>query len=135
MTQRIVLLSVCLAANVAAGMPLAAQEALAKDPAKGQAKGPGGETICGPRAKLLARLEHGRDFTAQGQGLRDAEAMIEIRADRDGNWLLLQNYADGLSCLLAMCEAWEGARPSASQLAGQEKPPAALPPVGKTDPA
>lgn len=127
MTQRIVLLSACLAANVAAGMPLAAQEALAK--------GPGGEAICAPRAKLLARLEHGRDFAAQGQGLRDAEAMIEIRADTDGNWLLIQNYADGLSCLLAMGEAWEGASPSASQLAEQEKPPAALPPVGKTDPA
>ncbi len=80
--------------------------ALAEEPL---VPGPAGETICAPRAKLLARLEHGRAFTAQGQGLRDAEAMMEVRADPDGNWLLLQSYADGLSCLIAMGEAWEPA--------------------------
>ncbi|WP_112308792.1 hypothetical protein [Pseudogemmobacter bohemicus] len=115
--------------------------ALAGDPLQ---KGPGDETICAPRAKLLARLEHGRDFIAQGQGLRDAEAMMEVRADPDGNWLLLQNYADGLSCLVAMGEAWEGAAPVAAPetaraplASGGEDAtmPGAEPPAGGMDPA
>ena len=97
---------VMLGAGLCLVLPLQAETALQR--------GPGGETICAPRAKLLARLEHGRDFSGQGQGLRDAEAMIELRADPEGNWLLLQNYADGLTCLMAMGEAWESAAPPAA---------------------
>ncbi|WP_283178424.1 hypothetical protein [Gemmobacter sp. 24YEA27] len=69
--------------------------------------------------------------------MRDSEAMIEIRADADGNWLLLQNYADGLSCLLAMGEAWDGARPTAPRAGMGEGAlsPDAVPPAEKTDPA
>ncbi|MBJ2151504.1 hypothetical protein [Paracoccus sp. IB05] len=144
MTQRLALLSAACLAVFPGGAPgLSAQEALKGPGETGPAetgpaeKGPGGETICAPRARLLARLEHGRDFAAQGQGLRDSEAMIEIRADVDGNWLLLQNYADGLSCLLAMGEAWDGAGPTAPRAGGVGRalPPDAVPPAKKTDPA
>lgn len=139
MTQRLALLSAACLTVFPGGAPgLSAQEALKGPGETGRVqKGPGGETICAPRARLLARLEHGRDFATQGQGLRDTEAMIEIRADADGNWLLLQNFADGLSCLVAMGEAWDGARPTAPRAGGVGRalPPDAVPPAGKTDPA
>lgn len=44
----------------------------------------------------------------QGVGLRDPETLLEIWVDRrNGDWLIVQNYTNGTSCIIAMGENWE----------------------------
>jgi len=44
----------------------------------------------------------------QGMGLRDPETTLEIWVMQDsGDWLIVQNYANGTSCIVAMGEHWE----------------------------
>ena len=44
----------------------------------------------------------------QGMGLRDPETMLEVWVTRgNGEWLIVQNYANGTSCIIAMGEHWE----------------------------
>ena len=44
----------------------------------------------------------------QGMGLRDPETTLEIWVtERNGEWLIVQNYANGTSCIVAMGEYWE----------------------------
>jgi hypothetical protein len=71
------------------------------------AAGPIAEVVCAPRADMVARLS--RDFraTPQGMGLRDVDAVMELWTDAEGRWTLVQRYATGISCILAMGEGWE----------------------------
>lgn len=62
------------------------------------------EVICAPRAELLLRLA-GADLA--GSGLRDAEAVVEVWTRTSGDWILVQSYANGQACIVAMGEAWE----------------------------
>ena len=44
----------------------------------------------------------------QGMGLRDPDTMLEVWVNpRDGEWMIVQNYANGTSCIVAMGEHWE----------------------------
>ena len=72
------------------------------------AQSPIAEVICLPRAELLARL---KGAEVVGAGLRDAEAVLEVWAKASGDWTLVQSYANGTACILAMGEAWEAAIP------------------------
>ncbi|MFZ5963663.1 hypothetical protein ACOXXX_11975 [Thalassococcus sp. BH17M4-6] len=48
----------------------------------------------------------------QGMGLRDPDTMLEVWVSRgNGEWLIVQNYANGTSCIVAMGEHWEPADP------------------------
>jgi hypothetical protein len=75
------------------------------------AGGPIAEVICAPRAQMEARLT--REFRASltGFGLRDAEAVMEVWSDPQGRWTLVQRYADGQSCILAMGADWVAVKP------------------------
>jgi hypothetical protein len=84
MWQRLILLLAC-AAPAAAESPIA-------------------EVVCAPRAVLLARLQ-GAEIA--GAGLRDTEAVVEVWTEASGDWMLVQSYANGTACILAMGEAWE----------------------------
>lgn len=66
------------------------------------------EVICAPRAEVLARLQ-GAEIA--GSGLRDAEAVLEVWTRASGDWTLVQSYANGMACILAMGAAWEGPLP------------------------
>lgn len=72
------------------------------------AETPIAEVICVPRAELLQRLS-GAQVT--GSGLRDAEAVLEVWTKASGDWTLVQSYANGTACILAMGEAWEAVIP------------------------
>lgn len=52
------------------------------------------------------------DFAAQkvSTGLRGPEAIVEVWAAEGGDWTLVQTYADGTSCILAMGEHWQDMR-------------------------
>jgi hypothetical protein len=66
------------------------------------------EVICVSRAELMQRLT-GADVT--GAGLRDTETVLEVWTKPSGDWTLVQSYADGTACILAMGEAWEAVAP------------------------
>lgn len=72
------------------------------------AESPIAEVICAPRAEILARLQGAE---VAGSGLRDAEAVLEIWTRASGDWTLVQSYANGQACILAMGEAWEAVVP------------------------
>jgi hypothetical protein len=62
------------------------------------------EMICAPREEILARLAGAE---VAGAGLRDTEAVLEVWTRASGDWTLVQSYANGTACILAMGEAWE----------------------------
>jgi hypothetical protein len=72
------------------------------------AESPIAEVICAPRDQLLAQLS-GADVA--GAGLRDMETVVEVWTKTSGDWVLVQSYPNGLACILAMGEAWEGGTP------------------------
>jgi hypothetical protein len=72
------------------------------------AQTPIAEVICAPRAELLLRLSGAE---VAGMGLRDTEAVLEVWTRPSGDWTLVQSYANGTACILAMGEAWEATLP------------------------
>jgi hypothetical protein len=66
------------------------------------------EMICAPRAEIVARL---RGAEVAAAGLRDDEAVLEVWTRASGDWTLVQSYANGTACILAMGEAWEALTP------------------------
>jgi hypothetical protein len=72
------------------------------------AESPIAEVLCLPREELLMRLK-GAELA--GSGLRDEEAVLEVWSGQAGDWTLVQSYANGLACILAMGEAWEAVVP------------------------
>ena len=68
------------------------------------------EVVCVPRAELLARM---RGADVAGAGLRDTEVVLEVWTRPSGDWTLVQSYANGNACILAMGEAWEAMTPPA----------------------
>lgn len=72
------------------------------------AQSPIAEVICAPRAELVQRLAGAE---VSGSGLRDTETVLEVWTKASGDWTLVQSYADGTACILAMGEAWEAAIP------------------------
>jgi hypothetical protein len=72
------------------------------------AQSPIAEVICAPRDELLLRL---RGAEIAGAGLRYEDAVLEVWAEPSGDWTLVQSYANGTACILAMGEAWEAVVP------------------------
>jgi hypothetical protein len=72
------------------------------------AESPIAEVICVPRAELVHRMAGAE---VSGSGLRDTETVLEVWTRASGDWTLVQSYADGTACILAMGEAWEAVTP------------------------
>ena len=85
---------------------LLATPALAADPIAA--------VICADREDMLHRLEVDYGAVRQGAGLRGPEAVMEVWAvPSTGDWTLVQTYADGRSCIVALGENWEAPPPGA----------------------
>lgn len=66
------------------------------------------DVSCDDRARLHSMLNEVLGAQRQGMGLRDPETMLEVWVSpRDGEWMIVQNYANGTSCIVAMGEHWE----------------------------
>jgi len=66
------------------------------------------DVSCDDSARMLSMLTEVLGAERQGMGLRDPETMLEVWVSpRDGEWLIVQNYANGTSCIVAMGEHWE----------------------------
>ncbi len=66
------------------------------------------DVSCDDSARMRLMLIEGLGAERQGRGLRDPETMLEVWVSpRDGEWMIVQNYANGTSCIVAMGEHWE----------------------------
>lgn len=71
------------------------------------------DLICDDTTRLQQQLGDIGGAELHGQGLRDPEAMLEIWIVPDtGDWTLVQNYANGTSCILAFGEHWHERAPA-----------------------
>lgn len=68
------------------------------------------DVSCDDTARMTETLKQVIGAERKGMGLRDPDTMLEIWVTaRNGNWVVVQNYANGTSCIVAMGEHWEGA--------------------------
>ena len=66
------------------------------------------DVSCDDSARMRLMLTENLGAERQGMGLRDPETMLEVWVSpRDGEWMIVQNYANGTSCIVAMGEHWE----------------------------
>jgi len=71
------------------------------------------ELVCDDRARLQDQLQTIVGAEPLARGVRDPDAMIEIWiVPGSGDWTIVQNYASGTSCIVAMGEYWEDITPS-----------------------
>lgn len=64
---------------------------------------------CDDSARLAITLTEEWGAERQGGGLRDPDTFLEVWVTaRNGEWLIVQTYANGTSCIVAMGEHWEG---------------------------
>lgn len=67
------------------------------------------DVSCDDSARMVTTLTEVLGAERQGVGLRDPETMLEVWVTRrSGDWMIVQNYANGTSCIVAMGEHWEG---------------------------
>lgn len=72
------------------------------------AASPFADLICDDRARLQATLERRPHVTRQVQALRGPDAFLEVWVnDRTGDWTMVQAYANGTACIVAIGENWE----------------------------
>ena len=66
------------------------------------------DVSCDDTARLTATLTEVLGAERQGTGLRDPDTMLEVWVTQgSGDWVIVQNYANGTSCIVAMGEHWE----------------------------
>lgn len=66
------------------------------------------DVSCDDSTRMLSMLTEVLGAERQGMGLRDPETMPEVWVSpQDGEWIIVQNYANGSSCIVAMGENWE----------------------------
>jgi hypothetical protein len=71
------------------------------------AESPIAEVVCAGRAVMVNKLTYAYGSSVAATGLRDIEAVIEVWTAPNGRWTLVQTYTDGMTCILAMGEAWD----------------------------
>jgi hypothetical protein len=67
------------------------------------------DVSCDDSTRMAHMLTNAQRAERQGRGLRDPETLLEIWVTaRNGDWIIVQNYTNGTSCIVAMGEHWEG---------------------------
>lgn len=63
---------------------------------------------CDAQDRIKTQLQMRMGARLQGRGLRGPDAVMEVWiVPRTGDWTLVQSYANGRSCVVAMGEGWE----------------------------
>ena len=66
------------------------------------------DVTCEDSLRLSHTLSKVMGAERQGTGLRYPETLVEIWiTPSNGDWLIVQNYTNGTSCIVAMGEYWE----------------------------
>jgi len=72
------------------------------------------DLYCDDTARLNTQLANVSGAQRLGQGLRGPDALMEIWiTPRNGDWTMVQAYANGTSCIIALGEHWQ-ATPTAT---------------------
>lgn len=67
------------------------------------------DLVCDDTARLEDQLTSVIGATRQGSGLRDPESLLELWiVPETGDWTVVQTYANGTSCIMALGEYWQG---------------------------
>ncbi|MCV3273608.1 hypothetical protein [Roseobacter sinensis] len=70
------------------------------------------DVSCDDSTRMTERLKHVWGAERMGMGMRDPDKMVEVWVtERNGDWLIIQNYANGTSCIVAMGEHWHPGQP------------------------
>lgn len=66
------------------------------------------DLFCDDSARLEKQLLTIHGAQKMGRGMRGPDALLEVWiAPSSGDWTLVQNYANGTSCIVAMGQHWE----------------------------
>ena len=66
------------------------------------------DVSCDDSARIYSTLKNEMGAERQATGLRDPETVLEVWVKRrNGEWVIVQNYTNGTSCIVAMGEHWE----------------------------
>jgi len=66
------------------------------------------DVSCDDSARMMTTLTEVLGAERHGMGLRDPETMLEVWVTRrNGDWMIVQNYSNGTSCIVAIGEHWE----------------------------
>ncbi len=66
------------------------------------------DVVCDDTVRLETQLKQVVGAQRRAQGVRAPDALIEVWiVPRSGDWTIVQNYANGTSCIVAMGEHWE----------------------------
>ena len=66
------------------------------------------DVSCDDSTRMTETLKKVWGAERQGMGLRDPDTIVEVWVTaRNGDWLIVQNYANGTSCIVAMGEHWK----------------------------
>lgn len=69
------------------------------------------DVSCDDSARMVETLTRVVGAERQGMGLRDPDTMLEVWVTaRNGEWLIVQTYSNGTSCIVAMGDHWEASR-------------------------
>ena len=67
------------------------------------------EQLCAPRDRALIQLEKQFEEQVFGRGLAaNGKQMIELLVSKSGSWTMLVSNTNGLSCIMANGEDWQG---------------------------
>ncbi len=73
-----------------------------------QAAGAISDLFCDDSTRLEHQLLSVHGATKLGRGMRGPDALLEIWiTPNNGDWTLVQSYANGTSCIVAIGENWE----------------------------
>ncbi|MEP0962070.1 MAG: hypothetical protein ABJG75_09725 [Roseobacter sp.] len=67
------------------------------------------DVSCDDSTRMAQILTNSLGAERQGRGLGGPETLLEIWVtQRNGDWVILQNYTNGTSRIVAMDKHWEG---------------------------
>ncbi|WP_299963973.1 hypothetical protein [uncultured Roseobacter sp.] len=70
------------------------------------------DVSCDDTARLTRTLQQVIGAERHGMGLRDPDTLLEVWVTRQtGDWVLVQSYANGTSCIVAMGADWQNETP------------------------
>lgn len=73
------------------------------------------DVLCAPRAQMVERLERSQGARLENRGIRGPDVVLEVWVrPESGAWTLVQSYANGQACIVAMGEGWQEMGPKAA---------------------
>ena len=65
-----------------------------------------GQTVCGDRAEIVAKLESRYQEFATAVGISENN-IVELFLSESGSWTILLSFPTGTTCLIAAGEEWQ----------------------------